>query len=122
MKRRVQLRTYFLLLFEKFSQQMSEDKQVAQSASTIELKSMAERVEYSFSSLEVPKLYANGFISGHSRSDVYVVLERNGQPIAVLNMSFTTAKSLQESLAKTISNLEVMTDHVIMTIDDISTK
>lgn len=101
---------------------MSVDKEVFQPTSSIELKSMAERVEYSFSSPEVPKIYANGFTSGHSRSDVYVLLEQNGQPVTVLNMSFTTAKSLQESLAKTISNLEVMTDHVIMTINDVNIK
>lgn len=101
---------------------MSEDKEVQQLTASIELKPMAERVEHAFSSPDVPMIYANSFISGHSRSDVYVVLERNGRPVSVLNMSFTTAKSLQESLAKTISNLEVMTDHVIMTIDDINIK
>lgn len=101
---------------------MSLNEQNQKEANSDELKSFREKAEYSFASPDIPKIYTNGFLSGHSRSDVYVILERNGHQVAVVNMSFTTAKSLQESLAKTISSLELKTDHVIMTIDDVPIK
>lgn len=101
---------------------MSVGKEDKQPKSSDVLDTPARRTQEAFSNQEIPKIYANGFMSGHSKSDVYVILERNGQSIAVVNMSFTMAKTLQESLAKTISNIEVMNDHVIMTIDDVNIK
>lgn len=70
----------------------------------------------------IVKLYVNGFILGHSMSDVTIVCQTNGTPSAVLNMSFTIAKSLAIEMDKIIKNFEKITDHTLLTIDDIKTK
>lgn len=85
-------------------------------------KGVRETIEKVLHDPTIPKLYANTFAAGYSPSDVYMVLSQNGEPVAVVNMSFTTAKSLQQALGATISRLEALTDHVIMTMDEVTNK
>lgn len=66
-----------------------------------------------------PQIYFNGFASGLGNGDVNCVLERNGQPVAVLNMSFTLAKTLAVSLGSIISQVEERAGRDIMTTHDI---
>lgn len=54
----------------------------------------------------VPKLYANGFTFAHSLSDASIVVQLGKNPIAVLNLSFTTLKTLYNSLGELIPNIE----------------
>lgn len=68
---------------------------------------------------DIPKIYVNGFASGLSVSDAYVVLQSSGTDVAVLQMSYTTAKTLAQHLMQTIQGLEERTGHLIMTIDDV---
>jgi hypothetical protein len=70
-------------------------------------------------SADVPKLYANAFAIVMGTADSMVVLEQNGKPIAVLNLSFTSAKTLAVKLGNVISNLEENSGRSIMTTDDI---
>ncbi|MGE5446245.1 MAG: hypothetical protein ACM3SR_16890 [Ignavibacteriales bacterium] len=63
-----------------------------------------------------------GFVTSLGTGDVLIVLERNGRPIALLNTSYTTAKSLVEKLGGLITVLEQKTGNPIMTIDEITTK
>ena len=67
----------------------------------------------------VPSLYFNGFINAFSQGDIMCVLERNGQPVGILNMSFTVAKTLSTSLGQLIANLENVSDRPIMTTHEI---
>ncbi len=63
----------------------------------------------------VPEIYFNGMAHGLSHSDVFSVLERNGRAVAVLNMSYTTAKTLSIMLGQIISQFEELTDRDILT-------
>ncbi|PCJ55360.1 MAG: hypothetical protein COA73_13645 [Candidatus Hydrogenedentota bacterium] len=67
-------------------------------------------------------LYANGVMVGHTASDIAIILQRNGINDAVLNISFTTAKSLVGELQKAIKRIEEKTGHEIMTIQYIKEK
>lgn len=48
-----------------------------------------------------------------------VVLERNGHPVAVLNVSYTVAKTLSMLLGDAIARLEKVSGHPIMTTTEI---
>ena len=69
----------------------------------------------------VPKIYANGFIIGQSTTDISVVLQTNGSVSAVINVSFTTAKSLAIELDKAIKSFEQITRQKLLTIEEITT-
>jgi len=73
-----------------------------------------ERVQAALSS-SVPRIYFNSFISTLTAGDVCVVLEQNGAPVAVANMSLTVAKTLGTALAGAISFVEAHTGQSIMT-------
>lgn len=68
---------------------------------------------------DVPKIYFNGFVNGFGTGDVTCVLERNGLPVGILNMSYTVAKTLSTSLAQLISGLESASEQTIMTTHEI---
>lgn len=55
---------------------------------------------------EVPKVYCNGFVNAVGPGDITTMLLRNDRPVAVLNMSFTVAKTLAEMLGRAIADLE----------------
>lgn len=64
---------------------------------------------------DIPHLYANGFMSGLGNADIVVLLQRNNVPVAVLNMSYTLAKSLSVKIGELIQGFESKTKHDIMT-------
>jgi len=76
-------------------------------------------IDFAVSSPDIPHLYANGFISALGNGDTLLVLQQNGRPVASLNLSFTLAKTLSESLADIIKDLEKKSDNVIMTTKDL---
>lgn len=57
----------------------------------------------------IPKIYANGFSIGFTASDAHIILQLNSIPIAVINLSIITAKTLQKSLTTTIGDFEKQT-------------
>lgn len=65
----------------------------------------------------IPKMYFNGFINVIGTADIIIVIKQNDRPIALLNTSYTVAKTLVEKLGKTISSLETQTGNTIMTTD-----
>ncbi|MBI2433660.1 MAG: hypothetical protein HYV26_12410 [Candidatus Hydrogenedentes bacterium] len=67
----------------------------------------------------VPKFYFNGFINALSNGDVVTVLTRNGQPVAVLNSSFTVAKTLSTKISEIIQDLETKTQAPILDADNV---
>lgn len=66
---------------------------------------------------DAPKLYVNGFSLGLSNADCNIVLVRNSEPQAVVNMSYTTAKTLALSLTRLVAGLEEATGRDMMTVD-----
>lgn len=67
---------------------------------------------------EIPNFYANGFMCALGTSDIAILLKLSENPIAVINLSYTAAKSLSNHLQKLVSHLENKTDHTIMTIEE----
>lgn len=66
------------------------------------------------------KFYCNGFTNYLGLSDVNLVMMLNNAPIASVNMSYTTAKTLAEKLANLISILEEQNDNQkILTTGDV---
>ena len=68
---------------------------------------------------DVPYIYANGFLNSQTPGDVLTILERNGKPVCVLNMSYTTAKSYAVYLGQLIANLEQKSGREIMISDEV---
>lgn len=68
---------------------------------------------------DIPKINFNGIITTLGTGDIMVVLERNAQPVAVLNTSYTVAKTLSVMLGNVIAQLEERSGHTIMTTKEI---
>jgi hypothetical protein len=69
---------------------------------------------------DCPKIYFNGFTTSVGAGDVVIALQCNGKPVAVLNASYTLAKTLSVFLANAIGKLEKATGNAIMTTEDIA--
>lgn len=67
----------------------------------------------------VPKIYANGFINSLGPGDIMTVLERNGEPVAVLNFSYTVAKTLAKALGDVIARLEDVAGREMLTTKEL---
>lgn len=67
----------------------------------------------------VPLLYFNAVTIAASNSDVVVLLERNGKPVSIINMSFTMAKTLSLRLGQIIADIESRSGRPIMATSDI---
>jgi len=70
----------------------------------------------------VEQIYFNSFANGIGAGDVTIVLERNTKLVAILNTSYTVAKTLASKLASLIGNLEETTGNLIMTTDEVESK
>ena len=68
----------------------------------------------------VPMIYFNGFSCGTGPGDVTVILIRNEKPVALLNTSFTLAKTLATKLGGVMEGFEDVTSNKIMTTDDVA--
>lgn len=79
-----------------------------------------EQVKIALNNPEIQKIYANGFISATGMGDIVILLKNADTPIAVLNLSYTVAKTLAIKLGGLITQLEEATETTIMTTDNIS--
>ncbi|MER8938742.1 hypothetical protein NKH82_04445 [Mesorhizobium sp. M0915] len=70
-------------------------------------------------SADVPKVYANGFALSMSNSDIILVLELNGVAQTIVNLSFTTAKTLSVKLGGTIGVLETASGRPMLITDEV---
>ena len=68
----------------------------------------------------VAKMYVNGFVNSLGSGDTAILLKQNDQPVALLNMSYTMAKTLAQKLTGLIEALEKGMKTQIMTTDDIN--
>lgn len=66
---------------------------------------------------DIPKIYANGFITGLSQSDITLLFQLNGQPTCIANLSYTTAKTLCVKLNEVINDLEKKAGREIMVME-----
>ena len=71
---------------------------------------------------EIPNVYTNGFVANTTHSDAAIILLTNGKPVQVLNMSYTTLKSLAKILNSIVVKFEEKTGMDIMTMDVIKEK
>jgi hypothetical protein len=83
-------------------------------------KQVTQLVEGAVADEKVPKIYTNGFALGFSNADVMIVLNRFGQrPVAVVNLSYTLAKTLAQRLGVLISEFESKAKQSMLTTDRI---
>lgn len=80
---------------------------------------MGDATEDGGQPIELQAMYFNGFQIALTNADISGVLMLNGQPQMVLNMSFTTAKSLHKALEQVIGELEQVTGRPIMVTKDV---
>ena len=69
---------------------------------------------------EINKVYFNGFSCAIGLGDVLISLTLNGQPVTVLNASYTVAKTLVQKLGGVINHLEEESETSIMTTDQVA--
>ena len=81
---------------------------------------LQRRVSEALDNRELPSIYFNGFINYLGSGDVTLVLQRNGNPVAVIHTSHTVAKTLAIKLMDLIASLEADTNNTILTTDDIN--
>ena len=67
----------------------------------------------------VPQIYVNGFEVNLSLSDFSITLTAHNRVLAYMLLSFSTAKTLSESLVQALKVLEETTGHEIMTMKDV---
>lgn len=72
----------------------------------------------------VPKLYANGFTVGFNNADAFVMFTRFDaeHPVALVNLSYTLAKTLAQRLTRLVSDLESRVGQEILTTDRVDEK
>jgi hypothetical protein len=70
---------------------------------------------------DIPKIYFNGFVNFLNPSDISMLLQLNNNPVAVVSMSYTVAKTFAAMLGSIIADIEEKTGNKIMTIDYITT-
>lgn len=68
----------------------------------------------------VPSIYFNGFSLNLANADMGALLLSDGRPVAKLNMSFTTAKTLAAMLSNLIDIFEKATQHNVMTTEEVT--
>lgn len=83
-------------------------------------KSAEATIKKAVESVDVPKIYTNGFSIGLSNADIFIVFQRFGpNPVAVVNLSYTLAKTLAQRLGQVVSEFERAIDQTILTTDRI---
>lgn len=80
-----------------------------------------DRLEAALGDPDLARVYVNSFLAFSSNADVGVILEHTGKPAALLNMSYTLAKTLSEKLGEIIASIEQQTGREIMTTSFIDT-
>lgn len=88
----------------------------------IQKSDLIDQIEQAVKSESLPNIYFNGFITSIGSGDILVILKRHNKPVAVLNTSYTVAKTLATKLGGAIENLEKKTGTIIMTTEDVTIK
>jgi hypothetical protein len=99
---------------------MDETKGNPTEKTDVSTEQINKLIESSVGSNDLPKMYCNGFTVAIGNADILLVLQNNQQPVAVLNMSFTIAKTLVQKLNGLVGMIETKSGNTIMTTDDLS--
>jgi hypothetical protein len=67
----------------------------------------------------ISNIYATGFQLGFTNADTQLVLLLSGRPVAVVNFSYTLAKSISEKLGILVDEWEKKTGHTLQTTESI---
>lgn len=95
-------------------------KSIKKSKSDKDLDKMNKQLHEALNNPEIQKIYANGFINATGMGDIVILLKNADTPLAVLNLSYTVAKTLAIKLGDVITRLEEATKNTIMTTDEIT--
>ena len=71
---------------------------------------------------EIQTVYFNGFAVGYGNADISMRLMIDNVDIVELKASYTTAKTLAQALNKTIERFESLTNHPLLTTQEITGK
>lgn len=71
---------------------------------------------------QIQKLYVNRIVVGNAVSDMFIIGQSTGTQPVVVQMSFTTAKTLAEELLKMIAEFEEKTGQKILSMKEIQQK
>ena len=83
-----------------------------------QMQAAQEKVGVALNDPNVPKIYVNAFLSGYNNTDFTLLLQSNGKPAAILNLSYPLAKTLAQSILGTISGLENLSGQKFLTMED----
>jgi len=81
-------------------------------------KDVMDQINEAIKDPNVPKIYSNGFLNAAGQGDTLILLLQNGKPVAVLNLSYTVAKTLALKLGQLIKNTEASAGTTILTTED----
>jgi predicted KAP-like P-loop ATPase len=81
-----------------------------------------DKIQKAIQSSDIEKVYFNGFSTSIGVGDILITLFKNGEPIKLLNTSFTVAKTLAIKLNEAVQIVEEKTGNTIMTSDFIQSK
>lgn len=70
--------------------------------------------------IPIQTFYANGMKVGLSLTDVVITFSLNGQPIQIMNLSYSTAKTLAENLNIVLNDLEQRTKTKVLSMKDVN--
>lgn len=66
-----------------------------------------------------PTIYMNGAAIGLSLSDISLTATVDGMPQCQLHMSFTTAKTVATNIMTALNDLERLSEHPVLTMDEV---
>ena len=84
-------------------------------------KEIVDLIEEAIKNPEIPNFYANAFVLASGTGDITLFFQRNGVPVATLNLSYTVAKTLALLLGNSITDLERTSGNAIMTTHEVET-
>ena len=84
-----------------------------------QIDTIVNEINAAVSDENLPKLYGNSFSLAMGTGDITILLKNGSKPTAIINLSYTTAKTLSVKLNDTICYLESKSGNKIMTTDDI---
>lgn len=99
-----------------------EQENLQEDGNEEDIDNLTLQVKAALQDNNLPTFYFNGFSSTLSTGDILIILKRNDKQVAVLNTSYTVAKTLVHKLGGIIAQLEAKTGNTIMTTDDIGAK
>jgi hypothetical protein len=68
--------------------------------------------------MDIPKLYANSLGIALGGADLALILQYQNQPIAVVNISLQTAKSMAKGIADAVEHYEKVTETRIISLSE----